>query len=140
VIRAAVDANIWVSAFTHRPGKPHDLLQLAVAGKVNLTISKAIIAEVADVLGRKFRATPEELVIAENIMWDGARVVTPSVELQVIAEDPADDRILECAVSAGAEYLVTGDKDLLRLGRFDSIRILNVSDFLDLALARGQEP
>jgi putative PIN family toxin of toxin-antitoxin system len=101
VIRATVDANIWVSAFTHRPGKPHDLLQLAVASKINLTISQAIVAEVADVLGRKFRATPEELVIAENIMRDAARVVTPSVELHVIAEDPADDRILECAVSAG---------------------------------------
>jgi predicted nucleic acid-binding protein len=60
------------------------------------------------------------------------------VQLDVIKEDPDDDRILECAVSAGSEFIVTGDKDLLRLGRYDSIRILTVSEFLDLP--RGKAP
>jgi len=50
----------------------------------------------------------------------------------VIKEDPPDNRVLECAVSAGSDYIVTGDKDLLRLGRYDAIRILSVADFLDL--------
>ncbi len=45
-------------------------------------------------------------------------------------------RIVECAVSAGSDYIVTGDKDLPRPNQFDSIRILTVSDFLDIARAR----
>ena len=58
------------------------------------------------------------------------------MQLSIIKEDPDDDRILECAVSAGAEYIVTGDKDLLRLKQYDSIRIVNVADFLDVVQGR----
>ncbi len=94
----------------------------------------------ADVLGRKFGASAEEIAIAQSIIGDAARTVQPAVELYVVKEDPADNRIMECAVSAGADYIVTGDKDLLRLGRYDSIRILNVADFLEIAErhARGR--
>ena len=69
-----------------------------------------------------------------------ARIVTPAVQLQVIKEDPADDKILECAVTAGSDFIVSGDKDLLRVARYDSIRILNVADFLGLALGEGRSP
>jgi uncharacterized protein len=64
--------------------------------------------------------------------------VRPSVQIDVIKDDPVDNRILECAVSAGADYIVTGDKDLLRLGSYDSIKLLKVSDFLKIA--PGQMP
>ncbi len=50
-------------------------------------------------------------------------------------DDPDDNRILECASAAGSDYIVSGDKDLLRLGTYDSMRILNVSDFLELEQA-----
>jgi predicted nucleic acid-binding protein len=60
-----------------------------------------------------------------------ARVVSPAVQLEVVKDDPDDDRILECAVTAGSDFIVTGDKDLLRLGRYDSIKILTVADFLE---------
>jgi predicted nucleic acid-binding protein len=49
-------------------------------------------------------------------------VVTPAVQLDIIKEDPADDRILECAVTGGSNYIVAGDKDLLRLGQFSQRR------------------
>jgi uncharacterized protein len=61
------------------------------------------------------------------------------VQLDVIKEDAPDNRILECAVGAGADFIVTGDKDLLRLGSYDSIKILNVSDFLDTVRSQGRE-
>jgi predicted nucleic acid-binding protein len=54
------------------------------------------------------------------------------VELDVIKEDPPDNRILECPSTAGSDYVVTGDKDLLRLGSYESIRILRVSKFLEI--------
>lgn len=115
-------------------------MQKALSGEISLTVSRAIIDEMADVLGRKFGASAEEIAIAQSIIGDAARTVQPAVELYVVKEDPADNRIMECAVSAGADYIVTGDKDLLRLGRYDSIRILNVADFLEIAErhARGR--
>jgi putative PIN family toxin of toxin-antitoxin system len=84
----------------------------------------------------KFYATPEEIAEATLIIGDAARVVTPAVQLDVIKEHPADNRILECAMTAGSDYIVTGDKDLLRLGTYDSIKILTVSDFLNVGRAR----
>ena len=59
------------------------------------------------------------------------------VELDAINEDPADNRILEYAVSSGSDYIVTGDKDLLRLGRYDDIKILTVADFLEQQQGRS---
>ena len=56
--------------------------------------------------------------------------------LMSFKEDPPDNRILECAVSAGSDFIVTGDKDVLRLGSYDSIRIITVSDFLGLGPGR----
>ena len=52
------------------------------------------------------------------------RRVTPIEKLDVVAGDPADNRVLECAVAAGSETVVTGDADLLRLGTFRGIKIL----------------
>jgi predicted nucleic acid-binding protein len=56
--------------------------------------------------------------------------VKPAVILDVVRDDPDDNRILECAVAAGSDYLVSGDQDLLRLKRYAAIRMLSVPDFL----------
>jgi putative PIN family toxin of toxin-antitoxin system len=136
VPRVTADTNILVSGLVYRRGKPYDLLRMALDGTINLTVSQHILDEMADVLARKFYATPEEIAEATLIVRDAARVVTPAVQLDVIREDPADNRILECAVAAGSDYIVTGDKDLLRLGTYDSIKILTVSDFLNVGRAR----
>jgi putative PIN family toxin of toxin-antitoxin system len=92
-----------------------------------------------EVLVRKFGAAPENVAEALGIISHATRSVVPVVLLDVIKEDPPDNRFLECAVSAGSDYIITGDKDLLRLGRHDSIRILNVSDFLDLLKLPARE-
>jgi putative PIN family toxin of toxin-antitoxin system len=130
VLRATPDTNILISGIVFRRGHPADLIRLGTTGQVNLTVSPAILGELADVLVRKFRATPDEIAEAREITMDAARVVIPKVELSVVKQDPDDDRILECAVSAGSQYIVTGDKDLLRLKTYDGIDIRKVADFL----------
>ena len=136
MIRATVDTNILISGLVYRRGKPHDLLQRALAGEISLTISQPIVDEMADVLARKFGATLEETAEAREIVAEAARIVTPSVELNVIAHDPPDNRVLECAVSAESDYIVTGDKDLLRLKQFNGIRIVTVAELLDIAASQ----
>lgn len=136
MLRVTVDANILVSAIVYR-GKPAELLRRALEGEINLTVCQPIIDETVEVLKRKFDATPDELREARAIIDIAARTVTPAVQLSVIKEDPDDDRVLECAVSAGADYIVTGDKDLLRLKRYDVIRIVTAADLL--GILQGQE-
>jgi uncharacterized protein len=132
VLRVTADANILVSGLMYRRGKPFQLLPKALEGEVNLTVSQPIVDETVDVLSRKFGASPEFIAEAKAVIAGAARLVRPAVELDVVKEDPDDNRILECAVSAGSDYIVMGDKDLLRLGRYDSIRILSVADFLEI--------
>jgi len=136
VIRVTADTNILISGLNFSGGKPFAFLELAREGKINVTVSEPILDEMADVLARKFDFTPERIEKARKFITGMARVVTPAVQLDVIKEDPDDNRMLECAVSAGSDYIVSGDKDLLRLGRYDAIRILTVSDFLDVV--KGQ--
>jgi uncharacterized protein len=131
--------NVLVSGLIYRRGKPHELLQRGLAGDVSLAVSQPILDEMAEVLVRKFGATPEEVAEALGIISQAARTVKPAVQLDVIKEDLSDDRILECAVSAGSDYIITGDKDLLRLGRYDGMRVLTVADFLDLLKAHARE-
>jgi uncharacterized protein len=62
--------------------------------------------------------------------------VSPEVTYNVIHEDPDDDRILECAAAAMSDFIVTEDKDLLRLSRFGNSRIVTIRGFLDLLLTQ----
>jgi uncharacterized protein len=96
-----------------------------------MTVSQAIIDETLDVLARKFGASAEDLAEARAIILEAARTVMPTVQLDVIKEDPSDNRILECAMTGGSNYIVTGDNDLLRLGHYDAIQIITASGLID---------
>lgn len=61
-----------------------------------------------------------------------ARLVQPTETLDVVSDDPDDNRIIECALAAGSSFIVTGDSDLLGLGSYGNIRMLKVADFLKL--------
>jgi hypothetical protein len=82
------------------------------------------------VLRDKFHRTPEWLTEAEQQLRVVARLVEPTESLHVIEADPTDDRILECAVAAVAEVIVSGDSHILSLGSFRGIPILRVAEFL----------
>jgi len=136
VIRVTADTNILISGIIFSRGKPFQLLELAREGKINLTVSDAILDEMADVLPRKFNFSLKGVEEARRRIQAMARTVTPGVRLDVIKEDPPDNRVWECAVSSGADYIVTRDKDPLRLDRYDAIPIVSVADFLELERVR----
>ena len=91
-----------------------------------------VVEVVTRTLRDKFDWPENRLDQVREIMSKVARLVTPSQTLDVVKEDPADNRILECAVAAGSEYIATGDKDLHRLGRYESVRIVKVSELLKI--------
>jgi putative PIN family toxin of toxin-antitoxin system len=139
VLRVTADTNILVSGLTFLGGRPFRFLELARTGKIDLAVSDAILAHLEDVLPRKFNYSPKDVVEARRRVAAMSRAVYTAVRVDVIKEDPPDNRILECAIGAGSEYLVTGDKDLLRLKSYAGIRIMTVSDFLDLLHARQRQ-
>jgi uncharacterized protein len=129
-LTVTADTNVYISALQF-DGRPDEFLRLARQGLMRLAVSEPILAEVRRVLGDKFRRTPEEVAEADRLIRGFAELVTPTRRLAVVVEDPDDDRILECAVAARAQVLVSGDKDLLRLGEFEGIAIVTVTTFLE---------
>lgn len=136
MLRVTADSNIYISAL-HFGGPPDDFLNLARAGSIHLTISDQIIDEVARVLRDKFQWSSEAVALFRERVADFAEKVTPTQTLNVIKEDPPDNRILECAVEGKSEYIVTRDNDLLRLGSYQGTKIIKVADFLGIARASG---
>ena len=127
--RVVADTNILVSALQFG-GKPKQLLDLVTDGQVELDISEAIIGETLRVLRDKFHRSPDWLAETERQLRVIARLVEPTESLRAIEADPTDDRILECAVAAEAEVIVSGDTHLLSLGSFRGIPIQRVTEFL----------
>ena len=68
-----------------------------------------------------------------------AEIVEPEEVLDVIAEDPDDNRVLECAVKGRADLIVSGDRHLLKLGSYQGIAIVTVRQFMESAEASPKE-
>ncbi len=136
MIRVTADSNIYISAL-HFGGPPDEFLDLARTGTIELTISDDILAEVTRVLRDKFGWSEEALSMAQARIADFTVRVAPTQKLDTVREDPADNRILECAVEGKSEYLVTRDHHLLKLKSFRGAQMIKVADFLEVVRAAG---
>lgn len=124
-----VDSNIWVSAF-HFGGIPRQLIEMGDGGLIRIDVSDEIVEEVLRVLRLKFEWPEEPLQEAKSQMEAISHKVKPEVTLDVVKDDTSDNRILECADAGNSDFIVTGDKHLLRLGRFEDIPIIRAAAFL----------
>lgn len=113
-------------------GAPYRCLLAAQAGLVELSLSEPILAEFRRVLTGKFRLASEQVEEALLTVREMATLVKIGGLLRVVADDPEDDKFLETAQVAGAEYLVSGDHHLLKLGSHGSLKVLTARAFLDL--------
>ncbi len=105
-------------------------MDLVIDGRVSLAISKPIIHEVLGVLAHKFSRGPEELARTAVFLSDLAELVAPRRKLALLDDEP-DNRILECAVAADADIIVTGDRAMLNLKAYGQIRFLSLRQLLD---------
>ncbi len=100
------------------------LLFKLIKNDVKIFSSEAILSEYKAVLKRDFGFTDEKII---NIMGKVAfflNLVMPAENVDVIKEDPADNKIIECALSSSSDYLITYDKHLLNLKSFEKIKII----------------
>ena len=126
---ATFDSNVYISALVFRK-KALQILDLAIEQGVEIAISDEIVEETIRVLREKFRWSDERLEEARSTMNSITRRVAPTEKLDVVKSDSDDNKIVECAVAAGSDYLVTGDNDILSLGSYGKTRMIKPSDFL----------
>ncbi len=130
--RIVLDTNVILSAVLCG-GNPGEYFALAAAGIIEIYTSPFILEETSNILQQKFKYKQGE--VQELLDWftSLATMVKPNIHIQIIQRKDSDNRILECAVAATADYLVTGDKrDLLPLKEFRGIRILSPIEGLNL--------
>ena len=130
MVKAVLDTNILVSALFWR-GAPYRCVVVAEAGLFELIIADAIMDEFAEVLAEKFLLSREEIAEAVGFIQKIGRTVDISGKLRAVKADADDDKFLEAALAAGAEYVVSGDRHLLQLGKFQHVKILTAQTFLD---------
>ena len=133
------DTNFWISA-TLGSGLCAKLKNLIILGKIRHFTSLALMGEFADVLRRHFGYSDDEAYDAYNDLWELSTLVYPEFGIRnqiQMARNHTDNSVLECAVFANVDSIVTRDKDLLVLHPFSGIHILTPEDFLEELLRLG---
>ncbi|MBN2014435.1 MAG: putative toxin-antitoxin system toxin component, PIN family [Candidatus Altiarchaeota archaeon] len=133
MIKAVLDTNIHISAFIKYGGKEWRILEKAVNQEITLSTSEDLLDEFRKVMIKpKFRYNTNQINEMIHLLLAISHLTTPEKKITAIKEDPADNKILECAKAGKADYIVSGDKHLLNLKEYDGIKILTSTEFLKI--------
>ena len=130
-LRVVFDTNIFISAFVIPSSKAEEAYLHGLTGDFILCSSVAILSETAQKLREKFGWQEDKITRLLKAISKVATVIKTQPHLHLLADDP-DNRILECALAAKADFIVTGDKHLLSLKRLENITIVKLSNFIEL--------
>ncbi len=118
-------------------GKPAEIIKAAEQNKVSILTSEEIVAEISQVLTYPkithiFQAEGLRIEDLIEAVLKIAKFVKVTKRINFILEHPADDKFIECAQAAGAKYIVSGDKHLLKSVRYKKTQIVSVKEFLQI--------
>ncbi len=128
-MKVVFDTNIFISAFVIPGSKAEEAYLRALRRDFALYSSVAILTETAQKLREKFNWQNVKITRLLNTIAKVATVTKTQPHLHLLRDEP-DNRVLECAEAASADFIVTGDKHLLSLKHFQNSRIIRLSDFL----------
>jgi len=139
MIRVVIDANQFVSALLKPDSNPAEVIRMARKSTIQLIMSPEIIDEIRAVLlypkiMKRHRRTAEEIEVFLKKLMKVAVIVRSGERLDVIKDDPSDNKYLECAVEGKAAYIISGDKHLTDLQFFRGIKIIDPAKFLKQTL------
>ena len=128
-MKAVFDTNVLAAAFLTE-GLCSDLLLRARKQAFDFVLCDDIIREFEGILKKKFKLSSNDLYEITSIVSEVASEILDHLSpVPRICRDPYDDMIIACAIDAAADYIFTGDEDLLILKRYKDIIILNPRNF-----------
>jgi putative PIN family toxin of toxin-antitoxin system len=131
MIRAVLDTNVVVSALLRPEGRPALILKLALSKQFRRCVSESLLEEYTEVLARAQFGWDQRR--RDRLIRDlraASTLVIPRKRLR-ITSDPDDNKVMECALEARADFVVTGNvRDFL--ARYQDVRVINPLDFLVL--------
>ncbi len=132
MLKIVVDTNVIVSAFLKPYSNPALILALIAQQEVNLCLSKNILTEYQEVFTyQKFKHLNQDKVkiflsqIERDALW-----IEPQLTVNILKDDPEDNKFLECALAAKADFLITGNTKHFPLHSFYHTRIVTPAKFL----------
>ena len=135
-MKAVLDTNVVISGVIKGEGPPGQILRLLLQEEQFVSVtSLEILAEIKEVLGRekirKYHGWTDEQIDAFIVfMYVRSLVIESKLSVNVIPEDPDDNKFLACAQEGKADYLVSGDDHLLALKAYEGTRIIPPATFL----------
>lgn len=130
------DTNVLISGVLFG-GHAREILQLASRGVLINFISPDILRKAERVLGRsKFGLRPEHVIEITALFKDTFEIVIPSLEVQAIQSNPEDNHVIEAALAARAEFIISGDKHLLNLAEWEGIHVVSPAQFIRSIIGR----
>jgi uncharacterized protein len=133
-MRAVVDSNVVVSALIRPAGTEGVLWQRACEGAFTIVFSIDLVEEITSALMHpkiraKYGTHPKDIESIAGLFTLHGEIVKPEERI-ILCRDPDDDFILEIAVTGQADYIVSGDKDLLTLKKIQKTKIVKPAAFL----------
>ena len=128
--KVVLDTNILISGVGFK-GSPREILSLVLDDKITAITSPVLLAELREVIFKKFPKLVIQLAIMEERIKEKFLIVSPKETLNLV-RDKDDNRVLEAAVEGNCDYIVTGDLDLLELKQYKRIKIVTPTDFLEI--------
>lgn len=127
--KVVIDTNVFISAFGWG-GNPLAIIELLEKGEIENCISEVILDELCRALSYPKLDFPQKLQsdILEFILVY-SKIYKPEEYLNIVS-DPKDNKLIECALSSGAKFIITGDKGLLSIKEFRGIKTIKPDDFL----------
>ena len=131
-MKTVLDANIFISALFWG-GKPRLVLERIIKKADELFISKEILDEVEEVLGRpKFHAGKDEIEYFIKSIEEIGNKIVPKKLIKKGSRDKTDNKYLECGIIAQADFIVSGDIYLPEIKKYGSIKIISAKEYLEI--------
>lgn len=131
-IRIVLDTNVFISGIFWEGNFSSQVINLWRNGTITLVSSLPIIEELVENLrGFRIKMSNDMVEKWKNIIIENAIIVEPTEEINIVKEDPDDNKFIEVAVAGQAKYIVTQDKHLLKLKEFEGIKILKPKEVLN---------
>ena len=131
-MKIVIDSNIFVSSFFWK-GNPRKIFDRVIDGFDELFITDDILDEIRKVLSKdKFDAKAKEIDDYIKIIENYSQKIVLNDIIENVSRDIDDNKILKCGLEGNVGYIITGDKDLLVLKEYKSIKIINPKEYLEI--------
>jgi len=133
-MKLVLDTNCLIQVIPPR-SRYHCIWQSFVHGDNTLCVSNEILEEYAEILQRLTDAETSELVLSTILNSPFVRFVTPYYKFNLIEADPDDNKFVDCALAAGARFLISNDHhyDILKRIEYPKVDVLTITEFIALS-------